>query len=173
VTLPLAALREEASEVWREQPASAGEIPRDSVLASDYLRNLRVLLVEDEPDARYLTSLMLTNRGAEVKACASAAEALQTLDEWRPDALVSDIGMPGEDGYELLRKIRAREPERGGLVPALALTAYARSEDVRRALAAGYQMHLPKPVNSDLLAAAVASLVGRGNEDRARPRQLK
>jgi CheY-like chemotaxis protein len=117
--------------------------------------------VDDEPDALDLLSLMLTNHGAEVKTCASAAEALQTLDEWQPDALVSDIGMPREDGYDLLRKIRAREPERGGRTPAIALTAYARAEDARRALAAGYQMHIPKPVESDLLAATVASLAGQ------------
>jgi CheY-like chemotaxis protein len=117
-----------------------------------------VLAVDDEPDARDLLSKMLTNYGAEVKTCASAAEALRTLGEWRPDALVSDIGMPGEDGYELLGKIRAREPERGGRIPAVALTAYAHAEDERRALAAGYQMHIPKPVEPGRLAAAVASL---------------
>jgi CheY-like chemotaxis protein len=165
VRLPLAALRKEASEVGRGRPAGAGEIPRDSILAPDYLRDLRVLLVDDEPDARDLVSQMLTNYGAEVKTCASAAEAIQTLDEWQPDALVSDIGMPGVDGYDLLRKIRAREPERGGRIPALALTAYARSEDAGRALEAGYQMHIPKPVESDLLAASVASLAGVFSED--------
>src|SRR5262249_39840603 len=93
--------------------------------------------------------------------CASAAEAIQTLDEWLPDALVSDIGMPFEDGYELMRKIRARDPERGGLIPALALTAYARVQDAQQALEAGYQAHLPKPVEPAELAIAVANLVGR------------
>jgi len=87
VTLPLAAPREEASEVGRDRQADAGEIPRDSALAPDYLRDLRVLLVDDEPDARDLLSTMLTNYGAEVKTCASAAEALRTLDEWRPDEM--------------------------------------------------------------------------------------
>jgi two-component system, chemotaxis family, CheB/CheR fusion protein len=165
VTLPLAASREEASDVGRDRQTVAGEIPRDGVLAPDYLRNLRVLVVDDEPDTRDLLSEMLTNYEAEVKTCASAAEALQTLDEWRPNALVSDIGMPGEDGYDLLRKIRAREPERGGRIPAIALTAYARAEDARRALAVGYQMHMPKPVESDLLVAAVASVAGMVSED--------
>jgi CheY-like chemotaxis protein/anti-sigma regulatory factor (Ser/Thr protein kinase) len=160
VTLPLAPLREEASEVGRDRQADAGEIPRDSAMAPDRLRDLRVLAVDDEPDARDLLSKMLTNYGAEVKTCASAAEALRTLGEWRPDALVSDIGMPGEDGYELLGKIRAREPERGGRIPAVALTAYARAEDERRALAAGYQIHIPKPVEPDLLAVTVARLAG-------------
>jgi len=165
VTLPLAAPRKETSEIGRDRPAVAGEIPRDNIPALDYLRDLRVLVVDDEPDARDLLNEMLTNYGAEVKTCASAAEALRILDEWRPDALVSDIGMPGEDGYELLRKIRAREPERGGRIPALALTAYARAEDTRRALAAGYQMHIPKPVELGRLAAAVASLAGGASED--------
>jgi CheY-like chemotaxis protein len=166
VTLPLAvSSEEEASEVGRDRRVVAGEISRGGVLAPDYLRDLRVLVVDDEPDARDLLTEMLTNYGADVKTCASAAEALRTMDKWRPDALVSDIGMPGEDGYDLLRKIRARDPEHGGRVPALALTAYARSEDARRALASGYQMHIPKPVESDLLAAAVASLTGAGSED--------
>jgi CheY-like chemotaxis protein len=98
---------------------------------------------------------------AEVRPCASSAEALQTLDEWRPDVLVSDIGMPVEDGYELIRKIRAREPERGGLIPAVALTAYARDEDSQRAIDAGYQAHVPKPVEPGELATAVANLAGR------------
>jgi CheY-like chemotaxis protein len=76
--------------------------------------------------------------------------------------------MPFEDGYELMRKIRAREPERGGLIPALALTAYARAEDAQRALEAGYQAHVPKPVEPAELATAVANIVGRRGDDRAR-----
>jgi CheY-like chemotaxis protein len=84
------------------------------------------------------------------------------LDGWEPDVLVSDIGMPVEDGYELMKKVRAREPERGGLVPALALTAYARADDARRALKAGYQAHVPKPVEPGELAKLVAGLAGRG-----------
>jgi CheY-like chemotaxis protein len=126
---------------------------------------LRVLIADDAPDARDLLSQTLMGYGAEVRACASAAEALQILDEWRPDVLVSDIGMPVEDGYELMRKVRTREPERGGLIPALALTGYARAEDALRALEAGYQAHIPKPVTLDELAAAVASLAGRGGDD--------
>jgi CheY-like chemotaxis protein len=122
---------------------------------------LRVLLVDNEPDARELLSLILLSYEAEVRDCASAAEALQTLDEWRPDVLVADIAMPFEDGYELMRKVRALEPERGGLIPALALTAYARAKDARRAVKAGYQSHIPKPVEPGELAMAVANLAGR------------
>jgi CheY-like chemotaxis protein/two-component sensor histidine kinase len=164
VTLPLAAPREESNETERDRPPETGEISQSHVPSPDLLRDLRVLLVDDEPDARELLGLILMDYDAEVRACASASEALQTLDEWRPDALVFDIGMPGEDGYELMRKIRAREPERGGLIPAIALTAYARAEDAQRASDAGYQAHVSKPVDQSELAMAVASLVGRGRE---------
>jgi two-component system, chemotaxis family, CheB/CheR fusion protein len=165
VTLPLAASREESSEAGRGRPAGVGEIPQSHAPSPDLLRDLRVLLVDDEPDARNLLGLILTSYEAEVRDCASAAEALQILDEWQPDVMVSDIGMPVEDGYELMRKVRAREPERGGLVPALALTAYARAEDAQRALEAGYHAHIPKPVEPGELATAVASLAGRGGDD--------
>lgn len=165
VTLPLAAPRKESSDIERDRLAGAGEIPQSHAPAPDHLHDLRVLVVDDEPDARNLLGLILTSYDAEVRNCASAAEALQILDEWRPDVLVSDIGMPFEDGYELMRKVRAREPERGGLVPALALTAYARAEDAQRAIEAGYQAHVPKPVAPDELAAVVASLAGRGGND--------
>jgi two-component system CheB/CheR fusion protein len=161
VTLPLAAPREESSEIERNRLVEAGEIPQSHAPAPDLLRDLRVLLVEDEPEARNLLGLILMSYEAEVKDCGSAAEALQILDEWRPDVLVSDIGMPVEDGYDLMRKIRAREPERCGLIPALALTAYARAEDAQRAFEAGYQEHIPKPVEPGELAMAVASLAGQ------------
>jgi PleD family two-component response regulator len=113
VTLSLAASRKETGEVARPQPAGAGEIRQRSAPSHDLLCDLRVLLVDDEEDARNLLGLILTSYDAEVRECASAADALRILDEWRPDVLVSDIGMPFEDGYGLMRKIRAREPERG------------------------------------------------------------
>jgi two-component system CheB/CheR fusion protein len=161
VTLPLAVDRKEASELERDRLKESGEIPQSYAPLPYLLRDLRVLLVDDEPDARELLSLILLSYEAEVRACASAAEALQTLDEWRPDVLVADIAMPVEDGYELMRKVRAREPERGGLIPALALTAYTRANDARRAIRAGYQAHVPKPVEPAELAMAVANLAGR------------
>jgi hypothetical protein len=129
------------------------------------LHDLRVLVVDDDPDSRDLLSLMLTNHGAEVMACASTAEALRTLDEWRPDVLVSDIGMPGEDGYELIKKVRARGMEGGGFIPAIAVTAYVRREDVHRAYMAGYQAHIAKPIEPVELAITVASLVGRYQDE--------
>jgi two-component system CheB/CheR fusion protein len=165
VTLPLAARRGESSKIAGGRLAGAGEIQQSHAPSPDHLRDLRVLVVDDEPDARDLLELILTSYEAEVKACASAAEALQILDEWLPDVLVSDIGMPVEDGYELMRRVRARDPERGGLIPALALTAYARAEDARRAREAGYQAHVPKPVTPDELATLVASFAGRGGDD--------
>ena len=130
----------------------------DSSGNSPSLKGLRVLIVDDELDARELVTTMLEHCGAEVKAAVSADEALEYLENWKPGVLIADIGMPGEDGYALIEKVRSLSLERGGRVPALALTAYARPEDRARALSAGYQVHLSKPVNRFELASAVASL---------------
>jgi PAS domain S-box-containing protein len=164
VDLPLASPSKESRGTGRGH--LAGEISESNAPSPWRLPDLRVLVVDDEPEARNLLGMILMSYEAEVRDCASAAEALQMLDEWRPDVLVSDIGMPFVDGYELMRNVRAREPERGGLVPALALTAYARAEDARRALEAGYHAHIPKPVEPGELATVVASLVKRGGNDR-------
>jgi PAS domain S-box-containing protein len=123
------------------------------------LDGLRVLVVDDEPDARELFTIMLRRCGAHVVTAASATEALEYLESWKPTVLIADIGMEGEDGYALIRKVRALPKERGGEIPALALTAYARTEDRLRALSAGYQVHLAKPVDRSELAAAVESLI--------------
>jgi signal transduction histidine kinase/ActR/RegA family two-component response regulator len=125
------------------------------------LDGLRVLVVDDEGDALELVAHVLRDNGAEVHAASSARAALETFMAALPDIVVSDIGMPGEDGYTLMRKIRALPAEHGGGVPALALTAYARDEDAQRAFSAGYQRHLTKPVEPDQLALTVASLGGR------------
>lgn len=125
------------------------------------LDGLRVLLVEDESDTREFLTFAFTQQGAEVRACATASEALQALEQSRPNVLVSDIGLPDEDGYVLINKVRALPAERGGDIPAVALTAYARDDDRRRALAAGYQMHIPKPIQPRDLTAALATLVER------------
>ena len=98
---------------------------------------------------------VLREAGAEVRACQSAAEALAELDTWWPDVLLSDIGMPGEDGYSLIRRVRAREARHGRAIAAVALTAYARAEDRRKALSAGFQMHVPKPIDGDDLIAVM------------------
>jgi PAS domain S-box-containing protein len=125
------------------------------------LEGLRVLLVEDEPDARELLVAVLTQCRADVRAVSNAADALSEFEAWQPEVLISDIEMPGEDGYALIRKIRNLPPERGGKIPAAALTAYARAEDRMRALLSGFQLHVPKPVEPAELVAVVASLAGR------------
>src|SRR5262245_21308705 len=118
----------------------------------------RILVVDDEVDARDLLSTILSQAGADVTSVASADEALATLRRWRPDVLVSDIGMPGDNGYILIRKVRALRPEEGSQVRALALTAYARAEDRTQALEAGFHSHIAKPVDPLELTALIAGL---------------
>ena len=122
------------------------------------LEGLRVLIVDDEADARELISTILTKAGAHVKAAASAPEALSLLSEWRPDLMISDLEMPGEDGYSLIRQVRKLDATRGGATLALALTAHARTEDRESALQAGFQLHVAKPVQPAELMLAIASL---------------
>ncbi|PLZ94175.1 hybrid sensor histidine kinase/response regulator [Fischerella thermalis] len=130
-------------------------------ISSSVLDGVRVLVVDDEADTRdYLTTLLKQSQ-ADVLAVASVPAALEAVEHWKPDVLVSDIGMPEEDGYSLLRKLRSLAPEKGGKIPAAALTAYARAEDRRRAIQAGFQLHLPKPIDPSELITVVASLVGR------------
>jgi PAS domain S-box-containing protein len=127
------------------------------------LHDLTVLVVDDQEDVRELLSAVLGRCGATVVAVESTAAALAALDRCRPDVLLSDIEMPGEDGYSLIRKVRQRSPERGGDIPAAALTAYTRPEDRLQSLRAGFHRHVPKPVQPDDLAELVASLAaGRG-----------
>lgn len=115
-------------------------------------------MVDDEFDARELVVTMLEKDGAQVRAVGSAREALDEIGAWKPDVLIADIGMPDEDGYGLIRRVRALSKEQGGQTPALALTAYARTEDRARALSAGYQVHLSKPVDRSELAAVISRL---------------
>jgi PAS domain S-box-containing protein len=124
------------------------------------LDGVRVLLVEDNLDTLEMLKFIFDESGAEVITATSVDEALQALDRFRPDALVSDIAMPDRDGYDLIREIRSREPERGGKIPAVAVTAYARAEDRVRVLASGFQMHIAKPIDPDELIAVVSSLTG-------------
>src|SRR5688572_15031763 len=125
------------------------------------LDGLRVLLVDDEPEAREIISTVIGRTGAEVKACISASEALMKMAEWRPDVILSDIAMPEEDGYSFIGKVRSLPREKGGETPAAALSAYARDEDRIQALAAGYQMHIAKPIGASQLVTLVAKLAGR------------
>ena len=137
-------------------PASAGD--RDRGLRLD---GVHVLVVDDESDVRDSLCLALVQYGAEVKALASPREALQSVEKDRPDVLVSDVGMHGEDGYAFIRSVRALGAERGGQVPAAALASAAKGDDGARILAAGFQVHLGRPVEPLVLARAVATLAGR------------
>jgi signal transduction histidine kinase len=125
------------------------------------LDGLRIVIVDDEPDALQLLSTILEGCGASVRAAGNAAGALELVRAFRPEVLVSDIGMPREDGYTLIQKVRALPPEEGGQTHAIALTAYARTSDRTRALTAGFHSHVPKPVEPNELFAVIASLVGR------------
>lgn len=122
------------------------------------LDDIRVLLVDDEPTANEALAVLLGSCGAEVRVAGSATQALQTLEVWKPDVLICDIAMPEEDGYSLIRRIRALGVEQGGDIPAAALTAYGKIEDRVNILAAGYQMYLSKPADPSELVAVVASL---------------
>jgi PAS domain S-box-containing protein len=137
---------------YRGQPAT---------MVVERLTGVRVLVVDDQPDERELLATVLGQAEAEVRAVGSVAAALEVLEAWRPDVLVSDIAMPDEDGFELVRRLRQRRAMRGGDLPALAVTAHARGEDRDRALAAGFQMYLPKPIEPSRLVEAVAALARR------------
>jgi CheY-like chemotaxis protein len=116
------------------------------------------MVVDDDRDSRSFMCQLLQNHGASVVAAESTSEALGTLKQLRPRVLISDIGMPGEDGYALIRRVRELPEGEGGGVPAIALTAYARQEDERAALVAGYQRHMSKPVTVRRLVATIAEL---------------
>jgi signal transduction histidine kinase len=122
------------------------------------LTGLGILVIDDEPDAREILEEVLTLAGATIKTAADAGEALRILSDFIPDVIISDLAMPGEDGLSLMRKIRARAPDRVANIPAIALTAYTRTEDRVQALNAGFQLHVPKPVDPTELVATVASL---------------
>jgi PAS domain S-box-containing protein len=160
VTLPVRAVVTPLGE--------AGGAPA-TVKCSDELAGVRALVVDDEDDARELIETALTQYGADVVAVSSAAEAYAlitaTPSQERPDVMVTDIGMPDEDGYSLIRRVRDWERSRGAYIPAVALTAYGRSDDRMRALKAGFQMHVAKPVEPTELVVVITSLIRRPNSD--------
>ena len=129
------------------------------MLPSLSLAGLNILVVEDDEDTRFFVTTVLESDGATVTAFPLAAPAREVLPQLQPDVLISDIGMPDEDGYALIRKIRALKPNMGGRVPAIALTAYGDSESCVRALEAGFQTHVSKPVAPEELVEIVANLV--------------
>ena len=159
VQLPLTAVHRDG-HVDDPVPAKTSETGMPGVIV-DELAGVRVLVVDDQPDARDLIKRVLEDCAAQVSTAATVEEALLLIAANAPDVLVSDIGMPDADGFELLKRVRALGPERGGMVPAIALTALARSEDRTRALRAGFLVHLSKPVDPSELIATVASVAGR------------
>lgn len=145
----------------RESGAGSRESKVESPLPTPHfpLTGLQILLVDDEPDTREFQAFLLEQSGAKVTAVASGLEALQSLDQFIPDAIVSDIGMADMDGYMLMQQIRSRPPSQGGQVPAIALTAYARDLDQQKARQVGFHAHITKPVEPEALVEAIASLL--------------
>ena len=139
---------------------STGAPSPEAQLTVELLGGVHLLVVDDEPDARELLSAALTQMGARVHVVATADEALETIERAPPQVLISDIGMPGKDGYALMQRLRARESASGALrLPAVAVTAYATADDVKRALAAGYDLHIAKPVDAVTLARTIVDLI--------------
>ena len=161
VMLPIAPVYQVDSSGSRVHPGARDLLPADA--GADRLDGLRVLVVDDEADTRELLKQGLEYCGATVKVVGSAAEAVDALVTFVPDILISDIGMPGVDGYDLIRQIRGLPANKGRRIPAIALTAYTRVEDRLHALRAGYDMHVPKPVELAELVAVAASVARRGS----------
>jgi PAS domain S-box-containing protein len=159
VGLPVLAVQPYAISGGRDYPGSPASTVGSGEPVS--LEGITVLAVDDDLDARNLLKHVLESCGARVVLAASAREAIKLVLSERPDMIISDIGMPGEDGYEFIRKVRALSADKGGRTPAAALTAFARAEDRTRALRAGYQMHAAKPIEPAELTAVVASLASR------------
>ncbi|WP_437994920.1 PAS domain S-box protein [Sorangium sp. So ce185] len=156
VKLPLAGVSPQAPGATQRPPAARAEPA--AAYPADELTGVRVLVVDDQPDAREVAQRVLEECAARVTTAGSAAEAVAMLERERPDVLVSDLGMPDEDGFQLIRRVRGLGPDRGGATPAVALSALARAEDRARALGAGYQAHVAKPLDPAELVGVVAAL---------------
>ena len=158
VTLPLIA----SDSLLARQDSAASEVAGNGVAPGflKVLKGLRVLVVDDEADSRDLVSEILTRYGSEVYCCESAAAGMKAFKSWKPDLLVSDIGMPVEDGYSLIKKLRNLKSKRAREIPAVALTAYATKEDQARTLSSGYQMHVAKPIDPETLVRSIAKAMG-------------
>jgi CheY-like chemotaxis protein len=159
VKLPLRLAKDEDGTRARAHP-TARTAPAP-LMPGAALAGVRVLVVDDDPDALDLAAAILAGAHAEVRVERSAVTGLETFEAWRPDVVIADIEMPGEDGLALIHKIRTIENGSGRRVPAIALTAYGRAEDRIRTLSAGFSMHVPKPVDPAELVTVVASLAGR------------
>ena len=161
VSLPIAAVHVPGEQTPHARAVAEPSNSPPRIDGTAVLESLKVLVLDDEPDARSLISMILQHARAQVITAASVHEAMHVLRRERPDVIISDIAMPQRDGYDFIRQLRAMPPEQGGRIPAVALTAYARSEDRTAALLAGFQSHLAKPVNPTELIAVVANLAGR------------
>ena len=159
VRLPVVPIYQNETQGEHVHPTARETLP--SYDCPERLDGLKVLVVDDEPDTRDLLKFGLSQCGAHVTVAGSTQEAMEAIEKERPELLISDIGMPMEDGYGLIRRVRALSVEAGGRVPAIALTAYARTEDRLKALRSGYHMHVPKPVELSELVAVAASLIQR------------
>jgi CheY-like chemotaxis protein/anti-sigma regulatory factor (Ser/Thr protein kinase) len=162
VMLPITPIYQLDETGGRVHPAARDLLPPADD-CTDRLDGLRLLVVDDESDTRDLLQQGLEYCGAKVKSVGTAKEALDLIMNGGSDVLISDIGMPGVDGYELIRQVRKLPPDRGGKIPAIALTAYTRTEDRLQSLRAGYDMHVPKPVELAELVAVAATVVRRKN----------
>jgi PAS domain S-box-containing protein len=169
VSLPVAAALQDAVDAARPREHPTVAYDASDPCDSPGLAGVRVLVVDDDPDSRALIEQLLTDCEAEVRTAASADEAIDTFAIWPPTVILSDIGMPEQDGYMLIRRIRALERDKARPTPAAALTAFTRSEDRRRALLSGYQTHVGKPVEPAELIAVVASLAGLTSSRAERP----
>src|SRR5436309_3494358 len=161
VDLPAIADLDGAGAAMRTRRRVHGE----TIIRPANLSGLRVCIVDDDADARELMRMVLRSSGADVRAATCAEEAFEQLEQWHPDILVSDIGLPGDDGYALIQRLRAWEAPRGASIPALAVSAHARAEDRTRAIAAGYQMHIAKPLEPADLVAAIGHPLGQDDAD--------
>ena len=161
VVLPFIAVQDKAEPASESEHARASRATTKLSHTCDELQDVKVLIIDDEPDARALLRRLLEDCGANVTTAVSTDEVVRLVQEQKFDVLVSDIGMPGEDGYSLIRRVRQLGQTRNGNIPAIALTAYARAEDRVKAVAAGFQMHIAKPVESVELITMVASAAGR------------
>lgn len=142
-----------------------GDMPPEETAGAPLLTGVRILYMEDNDDSRQVTTVMLQMHGATVLPAISPDEALEILQRERPDVVLSDLGVPG-NGLDLIARVRALPGESGGGIPAAALTAFTSPDDQARALAAGFQLHVPKPIEPIQLAMAIATLVGRGPEQQ-------
>jgi len=160
VDLPLATERRDPARAEERRREVERRRSRSGVIRLD---GVHVMLVEDDDDSRKLLGTMLKRHGARVTSTKSAAEALEAVANEAPDVLISDIGMPDQDGYQLIRSLRALPAEKGGKIPAIALTGYASRKDRERALSSGYHQHMAKPIEQADLINAIAALIGRGD----------